>query len=49
MRRAECPRDLKIASACRLGYPTAARDYTRVRREVRDFAHYNGYGKKDLG
>lgn len=43
------PRDLKIAYGCRLGYPVAARDYTRVRRAVSDFAHHNCYGKKDLG
>jgi len=42
------PSYLKIAYACRLGYPAAAPDYLRVRRDVNDFAHRNRYGGKGL-
>jgi len=38
------PAHLKIAISFRLGYPTASVDYLRVRRDVDDFMHYNGYG-----
>lgn len=38
------PKHLKIAFAVRLGYPASApAKYLRVRRDVEDFAHYNGY------
>jgi len=40
---------LKIAFACRLGYPVPARGrYIRVRRDVEDFTHYNRFGNKGL-
>jgi nitroreductase len=43
------PVHLKIAYACRLGYPAANRDYIRVRRAPDEFTHRNGYGNKGLG
>jgi len=43
------PRSMKIAYACRLGYPAATRDYIRVRRAIGDFTHRNGYGNKVFG
>lgn len=43
------PAHLKIAYACRLGFPTATHDYIRVRRDLGDFVHRNGYGRKGLG
>lgn len=39
------PGHLKIAYACRLGFPAVVHDYIRVRREIGDFTHRNGYGK----
>ena len=39
------PEHVNIAFACRLGYPSGEPGrYLRVRREVRDFTHYNAYG-----
>lgn len=39
------PEHLKIAFACRIGYPAAPGGrYLRVRREIRRFAHRNRYG-----
>jgi nitroreductase len=41
------PPQLKIAFACRIGYPAVpAARYLRVRREVADFVHYNRYGNR---
>jgi nitroreductase len=41
------PAPLKIAFACRLGYPAAAPcEYLRVRRDVREFVHHNRYGMR---
>ena len=40
------PEQLKIAYCCRLGYPTGASKYLRVRRDVEDFAYYNKFGNK---
>ena len=40
------PEHLKIAYACRLGYPSGAAKYLRVRRDVADFAHHNKFGNK---
>jgi nitroreductase len=40
------PEQLKIAYTCRLGYPTGATKYLRVRRDIADFAHYNKFGNK---
>jgi nitroreductase len=38
------PGNLKIAYSARLGYPqTPSNEYLRVRRNVPDFTHYNGY------
>jgi nitroreductase len=42
------PEQLKIAYACRLGYPTGSSKYLRVRRDIADFAHYNKYGNKSI-
>jgi len=42
------PEKLKIAYACRLGYPVDSTRYLRVRRDVTDFAHHNKYGNKDI-
>jgi nitroreductase len=42
------PEQLKIAYACRLGYPTGSTKYLRVRRDIEDFAHYNKFGNKDI-
>jgi nitroreductase len=39
------PQQLKIAYACRLGYPvSAAAQYLRVRRDLEDFTHANRFG-----
>jgi nitroreductase len=41
------PAQMKIAFACRLGYPTSAPgEYPRVRREVEDFVHHDAFGNK---
>ena len=43
------PKGLKLAFACRLGYPVSARSkHIRVRRNVEDFTHYNRFGNKVL-
>lgn len=43
------PGHLKIAFACRLGYPVSAdAKYPRVRRDVQDFTHYNRFDHKGL-
>lgn len=43
------PDPLKIAFACRLGYPAAAPDgHLRVRREIGAFTHRDRYGKRSL-
>ena len=43
------PEYLKIAFACRLGYPISTPiKYLRVRRDVKDFTHYNQFGNKGL-
>ncbi|HVS98396.1 MAG TPA: nitroreductase family protein, partial [Puia sp.] len=41
------PPELCIALAFRLGYPLAPVDYLRVRREVEDFTHFNGFVKRE--
>ncbi len=44
------PAEMKIAYACRLGYPPdLAPNYVRVRRDVADFAHRNDFGTRGLG
>jgi nitroreductase len=45
----DIPEHMKIAYAVRLGYPVSrpAR-YPRVRRDVKMFTRYNGFGKKKL-
>ena len=44
------PKHLKIAFACRLGYPISKpAKYLRVRRDVEDFTHHNQFGNKGLG
>lgn len=40
------PEPLTIAISFRLGYPLAAANYLRVRRDVNSFTHYNGFNKK---
>lgn len=40
------PDHFKIAFAVRLGYPKAIEPYLRVRREIEDFTHRNGFGPK---
>ena len=40
------PEHIKIAFACRLGYPTSAAKYFRVRRDIEDFTHYNQFGTR---
>jgi nitroreductase len=42
------PEPLKIAFTCRLGYPTGATKYLRVRRDIEDFAHHNKFGEKGI-
>ena len=42
------PGELKIAYACRLGYPVAKPKYIRVRRDIEEVAHHNTYGNKGL-
>jgi nitroreductase len=42
------PDNLIIAFSCRLGYPvTKPVKYLRVRRDVKDFTHYNRFGNKE--
>lgn len=44
------PAPMKIAFACRLGYPAAApSSYLRVRRDIGDFAHHNRYRRRAFG
>ncbi len=43
----DIPEPLKIAYACRLGYPAGATKYLRVRRDIEDFTHHNRFGNKD--
>jgi len=41
------PPHMRIAFACRLGYPSALlAGYPRVRREAWEFTHYNRYGSR---
>ena len=42
------PEYMKIAYTCRLGYPTSASKYLRVRRDIEDFVHHNQIGNKGL-
>ncbi len=42
------PEYMKIAFTCRLGYPTGASKYLRVRRDIENFTHHNKYGNKDF-
>ncbi len=42
------PDYMKIAYTCRLGHPTGASKYFRVRRDIEDFTHHNKYGNKGL-
>jgi len=42
------PDYMKIAFACRLGYPVVADKHLRVRRDVREFTHHNRYGNYRL-
>ena len=42
------PEHMKIAFTCRLGYPTGASKYFRVRRNIEDFTHHNQYGNRGL-
>jgi len=42
------PEYMKIAYTCRLGYPTSASKYLRVRRDIEDFAYHNKFGNKGI-
>jgi nitroreductase len=43
----DIPEYMKIAFACRLGYPASTpTKYLRVRRDVEDFTHHNRFGNK---
>ena len=42
------PEYMKIAYTCRLGYPTSANKYLRVRRDIEEFVHHNQIGNKGL-
>jgi nitroreductase len=43
------PETLRIVYAIRLGYPIATSDnYLRVRREISDFTHHNGFAHRGL-
>lgn len=44
----DIPAHMRIAFACRIGYPDSMLDgcYPRVRREVQEFTHYNRYGSR---
>ena len=43
------PGHLKIAFACRLGYPTApSPKEPHVRRDIEDFVHHNHFGRKEI-
>ena len=42
------PEYMQIAFTCRLGYPTGASKYLRVRRDIEDFTHHNKYGSKGI-
>jgi len=42
------PDFMKIAYTCRMGYPTTASKYFRVRRDVEDLVHHNKYGNKGI-
>ena len=44
----DIPNNFKIGITMRLGYPLAPVNYIRVRRDVKDFTHYNGYINKGL-
>jgi nitroreductase len=39
------PESMKIAFTCRLGYPSGSSKYFRIRRDVEDFIHHNGFSK----
>lgn len=36
---------MRIGFAVRLGYPKATDKYLRVRRDIEDFTHRNGFGR----
>lgn len=40
----EVPDYMKIAFTCRIGYPSGASKYLRVRRDTENFVHHNKYG-----
>jgi nitroreductase len=40
------PEPLRIGFACRIGYPREEPRYLRVRRDVEDFVHRNGFGSR---
>jgi nitroreductase len=43
------PEHMKIAFACRLGYPAApSPDLPHVRRDIEDFVHHNQFGRKEI-
>jgi nitroreductase len=42
------PEYMKIAYACRVGYPAESTKYLRVRRDIEEFTHWNKFGNKGL-
>lgn len=49
MHMIDSPREMRIAFACRLGYPISeGKRLLRVRRDVQDFVHRNRYALRGL-
>jgi nitroreductase len=42
------PDNFRIGFTMRLGYPVASGNYLRVRRDIGDFTHHNGFNNKGL-
>jgi nitroreductase len=43
MKMLNIPENFVLAITVRLGYPVAPIDYLRVRRDIKDFTHHNGF------
>ncbi len=43
----DIPPSLKIAFACRMGYPVTPSKQLRVRRDIEDFTSYNHFGNRE--
>ena len=48
MKMLNIPDNFIIGFTMRLGYPVAPVNYLRVRRDVADFTHHNGFKNKGL-